>query len=217
MLAFLGDIHGSMDALIRAHDYVKKQKHDVTAIIQVGDFGFYHEVMPKLQRIKPKIPIYAIDGNHEDHSIICDYTEVTEIGPNIFFVPRGTVMELDGRKIGFIGGAASVDKKWRLENGHHWSWREQITDEDIAKFDEITELDILVAHCPPQCVIMRNFDQSQLQSWFGLPYGWIDPSAISVEALWNRLGRPKMFVGHMHRWVEDESVTILDINQVKFY
>ena len=140
------------------------------------------------------------------------YTEVTEVAPNLFYVPRGTVMDVGGIKIGFLGGAASVDKMYRLRQNMHWSEDELITDEDIAKFDDVKSVDMLITHCPPQSVIQEHFDPRMLM-YFGLTPQWRDPSADKVEALWERLGKPPLVCGHMHKSVTDGNVRILDINE----
>jgi predicted phosphodiesterase len=212
MLAFLGDIHGNVGPLVKALDLLKT-KPEVTALIQVGDFGFYPNTIERFRFLKSHIPIYAIDGNHEHFPMLVNKTEITEMVPNVFYVPRGTVMELDGRKIGFIGGAASVDKDIRLRQRMAWYPEEVVTEADIKKFDGVDQLDILVTHTPPQSIILRNFDQNNLL-WFGLPPTWIDPSAVLLEKLWLRLCSPKLYAGHMHKSVIDGNVRILDIGEL---
>lgn len=213
-LAILGDIHGSIKALVHAYDVISK-RNDVVAIIQVGDFGFYPKVVQQLQYIRPEIPIYAIKGNHEHHPMLEGLNGVTEMAPNIFYVPNGTVMELDGRKIGFLGGASSVDKKMRIDFRMDWFPEEVITIDDVKKFDDVDSVDILITHTPPHRTIIKHFDPLNLLYW-GLPVGWVDPSAVFVEQVWGKLGSPKLFSGHMHKSVVDGNVTILDINEIKY-
>lgn len=212
MIAFLGDIHGSANALQRAINAAVER--GATALIQVGDFGWYQNTVGNFKRVDYKIPVYWIDGNHEDHALI---EQGVDINPNCIYMPRGTVAEIAGKKIGFLGGAASVDKEIRLRQGVHWSDKELIEEADIAKFDEIDYLDFLVTHTPPQSTIDKHFDPKTLL-WFGLnPKTWFDPSARHVENLWNRLGNPKLICGHMHRAVTDRTVRILNIEDLIFY
>lgn len=213
MLAFLGDIHGVPNALTWALDKVKKINPEVTAIIQVGDFGFYPNTLQYFKHINPYIPVFAIDGNHEYYPLLEGITEVTEIVPNIFYVPRGTVMELDGRKIGFCGGASSVDRQIRLKRGLSWYPEEVVTRDDIAKFVGVEKVDILVTHTPPQSIIDKHFSKQNLLN-FGLSESWIDPSAVLIEHLWNRFNRPELICGHMHRSIRDKNVTVLNINEL---
>lgn len=213
MIAFVGDIHGNINALVKIIDHLKAQWPSISAIIQVGDFGLYPEKIAHLQRINPFVPIYAIDGNHEYFPLVTQWVKETEIAPNIFYMPRGTVKDIDGRKIGFLGGAASVDKQLRIQYKMGWYPEEVVTQKDISKFDGVDKLDILVTHCPPYQTIIRNFDQRNLLQ-YGLRPEWVDPSSVLVESLWMRLGRPKLVCGHMHRNVSDNNVLILDINQI---
>lgn len=213
MLAFLGDIHGEVHLLTRALDEIKENYPSVVALIQVGDFGIYPSILPKFQRIDSHIPIYVIDGNHEHHTMVMHYTKPTEIAPNIIFVPRGTVMELDGRTIGFLGGAASIDKNLRLRYGNHWSQFEEVTKQDIEKFDGVESVDILVTHTPPQNVIDLNFPKFDHRAW-SIPANWHDPSARYVQALWERLNKPTLLCGHMHASIVHGSCRILDIGEV---
>ena len=210
-VVLLGDIHGITKVLGAVDKMQSASGSTVVAGIQVGDLGWYKDTNPLFHTLDLKLPWYWIDGNHEDFSLL-KYTKVTEVAPNLFYVPRGTVMEVGGIKIGFLGGAASVDKQTRLRLGWHWSEDELITDEDIAKFDGVESVDMLITHCPPQSTIQKHFD-SRMLMYFGLSPDWRDPSADKVEALWKRLGEPPLVCGHMHRSITDGNVRILDINE----
>jgi predicted phosphodiesterase len=209
-IVILGDIHGLSKVLGAVDEEVSKDSK-VVAGIQVGDMGWYEDTLELFHRLDLKLPWYWIDGNHEDFSLL-KYKEVTEVAPNLFYVPRGTVMEIDGITVGFLGGAASVDKMYRLKQNMHWSEEELITDEDIAKFDGISKVDLLITHCPPQSFIQKHFDPRFLL-YFGLSESWRDPSADKVEALWERLGKPPLVCGHMHKSITDDNIRLLDCNE----
>jgi predicted phosphodiesterase len=212
MLGFIGDVHGDTSALANTY-YRAVSMEGCDAVIQVGDMGWYENIIPYFERIQFTTPIYWVDGNHEQHPLLVNLTGVTELLPNFFYCPRGTVLEIDGKKIGFLGGAASVDKELRLRHGMAWHSEEQISDEELARFDGVDKLDILVTHTPPRSVIEAKFDPNNLR-FFDLPPTWVDPSSEKVEALWKRLNKPTLICGHMHRSVTFESVVILDINQL---
>lgn len=215
MIAFVGDIHGQFHSLAGILAQIEKYP-EITAIIQVGDFGFYPKFREEIAELKPTVPLYAIDGNHEDFNLFDGLTEVTEMGPNVFFVPRGMVLEIDCRTIAFMGGAGSVDKEFRKQYGRHWDGRENITPDQIANFRKNVEgkqIDIMVTHAPPQAVIQRNFDPNGLL-FFGLPTTWKDVNADIIETLWTDVGQPQLICGHMHKHVVDGTVRILDINEL---
>lgn len=216
MLAFLGDIHGSVGILKLRLDFLRDKFPEVKALIQVGDFGWYNSKQPAFNTVNPHIPVYWIDGNHEDFRKLKGITEVTEVAPNIFYVPRGTVLELDGRRIAFMGGAASVDKEYRLGSGMSWYPEELITAEDVARFDGVYDVDIFVTHTPPQVTIDAHFDPYDLVRYFGLTLDWRDPSAQYVNNLWEKFGKPTLICGHMHRSVVDQmgKIRILNIDEL---
>jgi predicted phosphodiesterase len=233
MIALLGDIHNDFETLARQ----ARQAHSAgaKALIQVGDFGFYRDNIEKLRTIRFPIPIYALDGNHEDHSLLdLEAREPVQLEQNdqVFYVPRGIVLDLDGRKIGCLGGAGSIDKAWRVREMKEWErmgafvpslWSEgeQITQEQeeyaMGAFEHYNP-DFLVTHTPPQEVITECFDANgglkQREAFFGVPPEWFDPSAHVIQRVWQAMNRPKLFCGHMHRSMQYETVRILNIDEM---
>lgn len=211
MLGLVGDIHGAYEVL-GAYNRKAKQNPEIKAIIQLGDIGWYPYYRPYFNALNLEVPTYFVDGNHENLPELVYLTEVTEMAPNLFYVPRGTVLELDGRRVAFLGGAASVDKAWRTA-GKDWFPEEQIRDSDIHRFDFSQPVDMLITHCPPQRVIQKHFNPHNLLM-FGLPIDWRDPSADKVEWVWMKFGYPMVYSGHMHKSVFGENYRILDIDEV---
>jgi predicted phosphodiesterase len=222
MILLLGDIHGDYKVLQRAIDLAGEVS--ASAIIQVGDFCLFrgYGMANEQQFIEvlrtSKVPVYFIDGNHDDCTRWICYTEVSQIYPDIpfYYIPRGTVMELDGRTIAFMGGAASIDKKWRLADGMHWDENELISAEQYARMRDNAEgktIDMFITHCPPNSVIEEHFDnRAKLQFDVGLD--WEDPTQKQIEELWHAMGTPEIYSGHMHRRVEGMTYRILDINEL---
>lgn len=208
MIAILGDLHGLCGLL---EDADKRLKPGVP-IIQVGDFGWYPNIRPHWNQLGKRLrrTVYWIDGNHEYFpEVPLDAAAPVEVAKNIVYVPRGTILELDGKRIGCLGGAASVDYKSR-KLGRDWFLEEAIRPQDAAKVAAWDSVDLMVTHVPPQSVIQRNFPPIDLVRNFGLSVDWRDPSADVVEAEWRRLGMPPLYCGHMHRAIRDSNVTILD-------
>lgn len=212
MLGILGDVHCNWAVINMLSEMKFAQKID--AVIQVGDFGFYPDALDMHWK-KPPFPVYAIDGNHEHFPMLRGIDRVTEIKPNLFFVPRGTILELAGYRIGLCGGGESVDKAWRREN-YDWFADERVTHEQIERLYG-SNIDFLVTHVPPRSLIDKAFPPINLESW-GLPHGWVDVSAVTIEYLWNQLNQPPMFCGHMHHSVDGSKygmkVRILNIDEI---
>jgi len=211
MLAILGDIHGSFEVL--NDRVIKAYEAKATALIQVGDFGYYKSIIHNLFKYKFPIPVYWIDGNHEQHEFLNDATDLVEVHDNCFFVPRGTVLTLDNRKIAFMGGAASIDKKIRMAYRMHWSPGENIRQQDMDRLlveldKNDNEVDMMITHVPPQNIIQDNFSKDALR-YFGVGMDWRDENADYIQTIWEGLGMPQMYCGHMHRSVTDSNCRIL--------
>jgi UDP-2,3-diacylglucosamine pyrophosphatase LpxH len=223
-LVGIGDIHGNvrvLSGIVDAVNDVNGGNNDLSCI-QVGDLGFKLSDLVFLQKNPLKKRVYFVDGNHEYFQNFYHLQEVSEIAPNLFYVPRGTVMELDGRVVAFLGGASSIDKADRLKNGWHWDAREDIQPEERDRlFENLNKMgnpkvDLLVTHIPPNWVIRKYFDPMTKLD-FGVPVDWTDPNGVIVEDVWNRLDKPAMICGHMHRDIQfAENAYILDIYQVRY-
>lgn len=209
MLGFLGDIHTNHFVLEQAD--AEFARLGCVAGIQVGDLGWYPFSVPYFNQIKLQLPWYWIPGNHEYFPYLNDYTTVTEVAPNLFYVPKGIRLELDGRQILFVGGGASVDKAWRTP-GKDWFPEENISDEELKRIDVRQPVDILVTHAAPQSLVDRHLDRNNLRM-FGLPTSWVDPNAIKLEEVWRLLNYPTIIFGHYHMSFGGQNYRCLDINE----
>jgi Icc-related predicted phosphoesterase len=232
MIALLGDIHGDVGALESA--CTRAAAEGATALIQVGDFGVYPQVLDWCKRVAyvSRIPIYFIDGNHEKFSMITPWWESMEIDGSsthhivqnkLIYVRRGSVLKLYGRRIGFLGGAASIDFAYRSK-GYDWFDEEVIRQQDcdrLIKQAGDKPLDMLITHTPPQRIITKHFDNPperalQVRNTFGAPANWSDPGAPRLDAAWEKLGFPMNYCGHMHRALIDGPCRILNINELVY-
>ncbi len=218
MILLLGDIHGNASILSQALGIAKES--NAMAIVQLGDFGLLpdNETWFRQNIINAHIPVYFIDGNHDDCKRWVKYDKVTRVWDDceLYYVPRGTVMELDRRTIAFMGGASSIDKKLRLENNMHWDADENISDEQITRLSKNSKhktIDILLTHCPPHSIIQKHFDPLN-KLWFGVGVDWVDPNQLIIEDIWKRLGYPPVYSGHMHKRIQGPNYRILNINEL---
>jgi hypothetical protein len=185
MIAFIGDVHREFNRLARA---VAKLPAGVDVAIQVGDLGLHQDDLAPAGPGVPRLnrPVYYVTGNHDYEPFYRGVTRPTEIAPNLVFVPRGTVLELDGRRIAFLGGGDSVIDRAVRRDGVDWWPEERVTMLDVARFEGVGKVDLLVCHTPPTFVY----------HFFGFPP---DPSALAVGQAWQLLGRPPVICGHMHK------------------
>jgi predicted phosphodiesterase len=195
MIAFIGDVHRDFDRLARL---VADLPSDVEVAIQVGDLGLHSDDLSPSGRGVPSLsrPVYYITGNHDHEPSYRGIVRPTEMAPNLVFVPRGTVLELDGRRIAFLGGGSSVIDRDVRRDGVDWWPEEQVTMADVARLEKVRAVDFLVSHTPPPFVYhMFGFDP--------------DPSALAVGMAWQILGRPLVICGHMHKSQEIGRVRVL--------
>lgn len=210
MLYFIGDIHGNFKALRKIIDNIPSE----ATIIQVGDFGFWPHLKDEWMAAHIERPIYFIDGNHDHHPSLYKVEEETELWPNAIFIPRSTVKEIDNFKILFMGGAGSVDYKWRMNGMDYFPLLEEINQINIENVPEDIKIDLIVSHTPPRDVIEECFDPAVLENFFGISRHWKDKGSILLEDLRKKLGDPLLICGHMHRAVKWNGVRILGINEV---
>jgi Icc-related predicted phosphoesterase len=220
MILLLGDIHGDTGALQRAVSMANEV--GATALIQVGDFGLFQGKRNESEFYavckNSAVPIYFIEGNHDDCKRWVKLTEVTRVwdDANLFYIPRGTVMELDGRTIAFMGGAASIDKAIRLHEGWHWDKYENIDPSEVLRLFENVEgktIDVFITHDTPTSVTKAHFDDNA-KLWFGVGKDWHDHNMDVIQEIWDKLGNPKIYSGHMHRSVIGPNYRILNINEL---
>ncbi len=203
-IGFIGDVHGEWEFMCRKLQQFRTNGLPLDMpIVQVGDLGLFPGAEPKLP-----YDVYFIPGNHEYFPYYEGLTEVTEVYPRLHYIPRGTVMKMDGRRVGFLGGGDSIDKQWRTP-GYDWFPEETVTAQEAERLMEQVgdkPLDLLVTHTPPLSHFMPILKK----------YGWqfmpeFAGSTRVIEAVWSELGKPPLICGHMHiKWQQD-NVRVLDI------
>ena len=154
----MGDIHGDWPEL---NKFVNRKSPEL--ILQCGDFGYWPRDPANAKRMKyarkygqelprPKMldssVLFWCDGNHEDHQELRLRT-TDELWPDVHYMPRGSLLDLpDGRRVMFLGGAASIDKHSRTM-GMDWFPEEQISYADINDLGYEGHVDIVISHtCP---------------------------------------------------------------------
>ncbi len=184
MIAFIGDVHRSFDRLAEA---VSELPPSVDVAIQVGDLGLHGDDLKPAGAGLPHLArkVLFVTGNHDHEPSYRGIVRPTEMAPNLIYVPRGTVLELDKRRIAFLGGGDSViDLSYRQRDVDWWP-EERVTEADVALFHGVGRVDLLVTHTPPSFVY----------HFFGLTP---DPSSLAVGRAWQILGRPRVICGHLH-------------------
>lgn len=223
MVYITGDIHGSPAVLNDI--YLYSIVHKLTSedyLIVLGDAGFNYYLNRKDETIKKQtltIPekILCIHGNHEARpDSVPGYQEMTMFGgkvyieekyPNLIFLKDGEIYNIDGHTFLVLGGAYSVDKFYRIQNGWAWFDNEQISIEErtsILKKVQGLKVDYVLSHtCPyewePRDLFLPLIDQSTVDNSTEL---WLTEVEKNIEY-------KKWFFGHFHDNREKEKYQML--------
>lgn len=212
-----GDVHGCWyDLEVVLQQAIKKYKID--ACIQVGDFGFYVLVFDKNKKTKFPVPVFAIDGNHEQHWWLKEQIKKGEAATwkekhNLEYIPRGTVWEVDGCKLGFLGGAMNVDRKQEgstKKRDTNYILNVEVK-EALKTFNDFGQLDFLITHSCPHSIgvgmvghpMFAQMIEQYIETPFNVTTGKInDCGEQSLTNLWNGLEKkPKEWIfGHFHAY-----------------
>lgn len=208
VLGVVGDWHGDLGFSLKA---VKSAAREgVSILISVGDVGLdwpgpkRNRYEQRLNRalIEHGVTLVASPGNHDCLSNI-NLLDVQEDGliiwrSNIKVLPKGGRTIIEGLLVGGLGGALSVDKKWRVE-GKTWWADEEPTVEQAEKLMAGGDLDILICHDVPMGVPVRGS--------FDLPADLVeeaDRTRVLLRKVVDGTGVPNVFCGHWHQRVVHE-------------
>ena len=211
MIYYTGDIHGNPRQVAQFCRIFDLKEEDT--LILLGDVGANYfldwrdkDVKERLNGLNPTV--LCIHGNHEmrPHNIPsyhmktwCDGTVwYEEKYPNLLFARDGEIYNVEGLRHLTIGGAYSVDKYYRLEQGMGWWPDEQPSPEIRQRVEEALDqcgwtVDTVISHtCPhrykPQEAFLTSIDQSTVD----------DSTERWLENIEQRLSYRHWYCGHWH-------------------
>ena len=218
-----GDTHGDFSRIKQFSLENETTLEDVMIIL--GDAGInYHldcrdrELKEELSKLD--ITLFCIHGNHEARPWeAADYDEkewnggmvyVEEQYSNILFAKDGEIYDFNGRKVIVIGGAYSVDKYYRLNNGLMWFDTEQPDDEIKSYVERQLEkvdwsIDIVLSHTVP-------VDAEPVWNFIpGLDQSTVDKSTERwLQRIYDNLDlREGWYAGHYHCETEENGIRIM--------
>lgn len=178
MILVCGDIHGDFNLLV--NKICCQYELENTLVIVAGDCGFgferkgYYENVYNKNRtrlLEMNNHILFVRGNHDNPAY---FTEDEINYENFMTVPDYSVIEVLGKTILCIGGAISIDRKYRLDsqsrlNIRHYHdkeelrpgyyWENEVPVFDKNKLNQITErfvVDTVVTHTAPDFCELKN-------------------------------------------------------------
>lgn len=197
-----GDKHACFEGIFSFIEMYDLTEEDT--IIVLGDMGLYwrndrkdSKSFVEMYEKTYKTNLWFVDGNHENHRQL-RLLPNGYISEHIRYIPRGTVFELNGKTFLGIGGAESVDKRFRTPNLSWWE-EETITDEDIQRcIDNVAgrHIDHVLSHtCPRSC-----FEHNKVfLCTMNLDKAFIDhTSEDKLETLKNNINYGDWWFGHFH-------------------
>jgi predicted phosphodiesterase len=157
--AVSGDWHGDL-SIARAVVRTLKSE-DIHLLLHVGDLAVRWPG-PKKGRFDKRlgqllddadIEFLFIDGNHDNHKELRELNPLPDgtrrLSDRISYVPRGTVIERYGIRFGGLGGAFSVDRRWRTEGKDLWADLEEPTPAEAERLIASAPVDVLLTHDAP--------------------------------------------------------------------
>ncbi len=162
MIFITGDTHGDFE---RFKKFRKPFLRHRDYIIVCGDFGFIwngskdeQQILEKFKKLR--CTCLFIDGTHDNLELLKNYPEkemfggkVREINENLFYLKRGEVFEIEGKRIFALGGGHSSDIDDRIM-GESW-WPEEMPSEKELKEAEKNlgkndfSVDLVITHQNP--------------------------------------------------------------------
>lgn len=203
-IVLVGDIHGEFNKL----RYDIRERHRDAYIIQVGDFGvgfhkpnyYKNEAFPRLNEtlLNKNCHLYVIRGNHDDPSWF--QTTNNPFGfENITLLQDYSHLNLLGHSVLLVGGAVSVDRRFRHEGKSWWSG-EEVNLKLEHQFPYKQQYDLVVTHTRPRvCGAFKGF--SNIQYWCDQDYDLkndLIEEGHKLDYIYERT-KPKRWVyGHFH-------------------
>ncbi len=153
-----GDWHGAKNRSYVVIEYAGNT--GVPVVLHLGDFGFWvpgRATDHYLDHVEKTcaafdVTLLWVDGNHEAHptlnNIPLNDDGVRPIRDHILHLPRGFRWTWGVHTWMALGGAHSVDRKWRTE-GRDWWPEETLTEADVQRAVSGGPVDVIAAHDSP--------------------------------------------------------------------
>ena len=174
MVYLTGDVHGDLSRFKQGKAFWLGKKD---SLIILGDFGFLwsgsEEEKKALEWLqKRRYKIFFLDGCNENFDLLNAYPvteefggKVRHLGGNLYHVCRGTVLQLEDKKLLCFGGGETKDTDER-QQGVNWWAAEMPTEEEYEYCRQSlaacgNAVDYVLTHDAP----------SRLLAFSGLPKG----------------------------------------------
>ena len=215
MVYITGDTHA--DFTDPRWDWLEKHLNKNDVLIVTGDFGFDWDsiTVDDWQNKKHDYTILFCDGNHENYDILNSLPvkkmfgdEVGVFGNNTYRLFTGHMYVIEGKKYFVFGGAASIDKDWRVEEEEKFDaprtlwWPDEVPSEETLErakkvlAENDYKFDYLITHtCNPQ--LKGPVLNTYKVDFYDPTETMINHLEYTIEE--NNGGFEHNFFGHFHR------------------
>jgi predicted phosphodiesterase len=215
-ILIVGDVHGQHRKLAESLQQAQTDFR-IAAAIQVGDFGFYKNLMMQAreEKIRFPVPLHVIDGNHENHqwlrrALLTGAGRAWRNELNLIYQPRPSVTRFESSKVGFLGGALHVDRPQK----HNWlsgfpNYILRRNQEHAAELFNQCRPELIVTHSCPSRIGIGIQSAAEMQPGVAehITSAGFDPGPredcgeVELGRLWLNLSyKPRAWVfGHFHR------------------
>ena len=219
-ILFSGDFHanavGELDLITKSALIEKFQREKYKKIkyhIILGDGGFQWPGNSKIDLINYKtlalrpFPILCVIGNHEPILGMTDVQEVDlgigetvlqiQTTPLVAYLKRGKVYTIEGLKILVLGGALSIDKRFRRPGISWWEneyWSEQEKHDVFKLLETENSFDLVISHTGPHHVNIKLFGRNP--NFFPK---FTDDVALMNDEIHGRIQFREWWCGHWHK------------------
>lgn len=211
MIYVTGDLHGEIDIRklgANAWPVGTRLTRDDYLIV-AGDFGLVWDGSDQESywrnwlSEKPWTTLF-VDGNHENFDLLEQFPQlekwggtVASIAPNIYWLKRGEVFEIDGIKILAFGGGMSHDQDSRTP-GMSWWVQEMATYNDLDNAERNLnrhnwQVDYVISHVVPFHEVISFMPRAPYLKGFGQ-----DRTEHILEEIKRKLDFRKWYFGHLH-------------------
>jgi hypothetical protein len=210
-VAIAGDWHGNAAWVARALPRLHEAAPGVRTILHLGDFGFFprrgrsfEQTVDECAKRNGIERILVTPGNHENWSHLdarldASPDEPVRMSETVWALPRGYRFSIGGATFLSFGGAASVDRSYRIE-GVSWWPTEVPTAPHVQAAVSGGTVDVMLTHetiaaAPPKVALTLATNPH------GFPAEALAYSAASrriVTEVWEQVAPKVLAHGHMH-------------------
>lgn len=159
MIYVTGDLHGDAERF-RSKEMKKLKKGDT--LLVCGDFGFLWNGSRKEKAMLKKLgskkyQILFVEGTHDNLDLIEQYPvedwnggKARRISGSLMKLERGSIFDIEGKKIFVFGGGESQEQELREKGGTWWKQelpaREEIQTAKQNLLDHQNKVDFIITH-----------------------------------------------------------------------